>query len=421
MTSGLVTVGRKQYVSGLYWENSPSGRVSQAAREAANQPGSPADFFVVRPGNKQGRVPQFGLAPEAEGFRPGLPSLAGCLANQQPGSWIGAFHFREGTALVVVRDDLIVPDGDVFFLDESEARDRLFQEIAIGGFQRVYAPEPWGVPGADSMPISLLLNNRADVRLRAVALSTQSKVVLAVGLALVVLLLGVGWHIQQKKAQAELERLQQMEALRRLREQAVAATPLVAEPNYPPPERKWEKSPRPVDVISACQSALSKVSLKTSGWRITGLRCTEKALDVSWMRSGGFSIPPAGSSVGDTGSAASASIPLGALSPRGEETLVDPDTVTRRYLFQNWTGSISRAAEDPLPPPPPGHNGKWDPPMPPWIKRSFTLRVPVLPWTLPSFFYELPGVVVTSLVLTGVESTSNQTWTVEGVIYENRR
>lgn len=421
MASGVVTVGRKQYASGLYWENSPTGRVSQAAKEAARQPGNQADYFVIRLGNKQGRVPQFGLAPPTEGFRAGLPSLAGCLANQQPGSWIGAFHMREGTALVIVRDDLVVPDGDIFFLDEAEARDRLYQEMAIGGFQRIYAPEPWGVPGADTMPLSLLLSDRADVRLRYVSLSTQAKVALAVGAALILLLLGVGWQIQQQRAQAELERLQQLEALNRLRAQTMKAAPLAQEPEYPPPERKWEKKPQPLDLINACKEALGKVSLSTAGWRFSGVRCTEGGLKVNWTRSGSFSNPPPGSGLTDTGLEAVTNVPLEGLSARGDEKLWDPDAITRRYLAQNWTGSLSRMPDDPLPPPPPGYRGEWNPPAPPWIKRSFTLTVPVLPWVLPTFLSGVPGVVIKSLTLYGSERPSNQSWTVEGEIYENRR
>lgn len=421
MATGVVTVGRRQYASGLYWENSPTGRVSQAAREAARQPGNQSDFFVIRLGNKQGRVPQFGLAPPTEGLKAGLPSLAGCLANQQPGSWIGAFHLREGTALVVVRDDLVVPDGDVFFLDETDARDRLYQEMAIGGFQRIYAPEAWGVPGGDTMPLSLLLNERTDVRLRPVALSTQAKVALAVGLALVLLLFGVGWHLQQQRSEAEFERLRQLEALTRLREQALRVAPIAQTPEYPPPERKWEKRPKALEVIDACQEALKKVPMGTAGWRMTQVSCKEKSLLIGWTRSGGFSAPPPGSSVLVTAQAASLSIPFKKMEPRGDEALSDPDDITARYLRQNWTGKIARAPDDPPPPPPPGYKGEWNPPPAPWVKRSFTLNVPVLPWTLPDFLSDIPGVVVESLVLKGTGRGNTETWTVQGVIYENRR
>ena len=143
MASGVVTIGRQSYAVGLYWENSPGGgRVAQIAKEAASQAGQQADFYAVRPGNKNGRVPQFGLSGVEGGHKAGMPTLAACLAGQMPGSWAGAFRFSEGTAVVVVRDDLIVPDGDLFFLDETEARDRLLQEIGFGGLESTYAPDP---------------------------------------------------------------------------------------------------------------------------------------------------------------------------------------------------------------------------------------------------------------------------------------
>src|SRR5580692_8345670 len=168
MGAGVVTVGRRQYAVGLYWENSPSGRVAQAAREAAHQPGQQADFYALRAGNKDGRVPQFGLGQKSAGHKAGMAAFAPCLANQQPGSWAGAFRLRDGVVVTVVRDDLIVPDGDQFFTNESEARDRLLQEIGFGGLQRIYAPEAWAIPSADTMPISLLLNDRTDIKLRPV-------------------------------------------------------------------------------------------------------------------------------------------------------------------------------------------------------------------------------------------------------------
>src|ERR1700692_2487015 len=122
MGAGVVTVGRRPYAIGLYWENSPSGRVSQAAKEAAKQPGQQAAFYAARAGSKGGRIPQFGLSPSGAGHKIGMPVFAACLANQQPGSWAGAFRLRDGVVVTVVRDDLIVPDGDQFFTNDSEAR-----------------------------------------------------------------------------------------------------------------------------------------------------------------------------------------------------------------------------------------------------------------------------------------------------------
>src|SRR5271154_6126190 len=177
MGAGVVTVGRRPYAVGLYWENSPSGRVAQTAKEAASQPGQQADFYAVRGSGKTTRVPQFGLGQSGVGHKAGMPVFAACLANQQGGSWAGAFRLREGTVVTVVRDDLIVPDGDQFYLNESDARDRLLQEVGFGGLQRIYAPEAWAIAGADSMPLSLLLDERRDVRLRNVRISRQTLII----------------------------------------------------------------------------------------------------------------------------------------------------------------------------------------------------------------------------------------------------
>ncbi|MGE4350877.1 MAG: type 4b pilus protein PilO2 [Bdellovibrionales bacterium] len=422
MTMGIVTVGRKQYVSGLYWENSPSGRISQAAKEAARQPGAHSDYYVTRSGTKQGRVPQFGLGTNAPGVRSGLPSLAGCLANQQPGSWIGAFHLREGTALVIVRDDLIVPDGDQFFLDEVEARDRLYQEIGVGGFLRIYAPEAWGIPGSDSMPLTLLLNDRTDVRLKAVALSRQGKMALIAGGMLLVALIGIGMYIQDQRAKEEALRAEQMAALERMRQEAAKLMPGGGiRPEYPKPERVWEKFPHPMAFLDSCRVALDKVSLRTAGWNIISIECIRDVLTVRWSHYSGNSDIPEGATVTVSGDFAVRSVPLTGISPRGAEDLKNVDFITKRYLNQNWPATLARAPDDAPPPPPEGYTGEWNPPPPPWVKRSFTFNVPVLPWAMGTFLDGIPGIIIQSAVLSGNGIETRNGWKIDGVIYENRQ
>ncbi len=419
MSGGVVTIGRRQYASGLYWENSPSGRVSQAAKEAARQPSVQASFYAVRVGNKAERVPQFGLSQEGADHRAGMPVLAACLANQQPGSWAGAFRLREGVAVVVVRDDLIVPDGDMFFVDETEARDRLLQEMAIGGLQRIFAPEAWGVSGADSMPVALLLNDAVDIRLRSVAMSRTTLMILGFLAFLLVVLLGIGIYLQKKSEQEELARLAHQEALRRAQIEAQKLVPGLAQPVYPPPERVWEKRPRPMDIINACNETLKKAVLTAAGWRLDRVRCDDHGLTQSWTRTGGFSRPPQNFVINDNVNLASVNIPHEKpLSPRGEEALVDPADISRRYLAQNWGGQLNRMPDDPPPPPPPDYKGPWNPPPVPWIKRSFTLSAPVLPWTLPDFLGDVPGIVIGSLSY--AVSGTGGAWMLDGVIYENR-
>jgi hypothetical protein len=417
MGAGVATVGRRAYAVGLYWENSPSGRVAQTAKDAANQPGQQADFYAVRGGNKDGRVPQFGLGQAAAGHKAGMPAFAGCLANQQPGSWAGAFRMREGVVVTVVRDDLIVPDGDQFFFNESDARDRLLQEVGFGGLQRIYAPESWAIPGSDTMPISLLLDERRDIVLRPVAISKKTLVFGAAAAAILLLGFVIVWYIHSKDAE---ERALRDAADALARAQRAAQTPFSGEqPKYPPPERKWEKLPPPMAVIEACHVGLSQVGYAVAGWKLTQLTCSGKSISLSWVREKGFSRPPQGSVVSENGGSASVSIALPSLTARGPEDLVDPTEVMRRYLAQDWPGALARAPDDPMPPPPPDFQGQWTPPPPPWVKRSFTVSVPELPADLSLFFGDLPGTTVNSLSY-APNGGKGGNWTIEGVIYENR-
>ena len=418
MAAGVVSLGRYRYAVGLYWENSPgSGRIAQTAKEAASQPGQQADFYAVRPGNRNGRIPQFGLSSSDAGQKAGMPALAACLANQIPGSWAGAFRLHEGTVVIIVRDDLIVPDGDLFFTDETEARDRLIQEIGFGGLVSTYAPESWSVPSADTIPLSLLLNERHDVRLQQVQIPKQIKIAAAViGVVILVSLAGA-WYISEKEDE---ERAQQAETLRRMNAAKQMLPNSLQSQVAPAPkyDAKWKSAPPALAVIESCRQGLGQVPAARVGWHISGLRCAGGNIALTWSRDKGYSVPPPGATINETASSGTQTIALSHLEPRGEEALADQEEITRRYLAQNWPGSINRAPDDPLPSPPPEYKGPWNPPPAPWVKRSFTFAVPELPGNVPGWIGGLPGVVINNMNFSfnGISGT----WSIEGVIYENR-
>ncbi len=419
MAGGVVTVGRRSYAVGLYWENSPGGNVAQSAKEAAHQTGQSADYFAVRSGAKDGRVPQFGLMQADGKCRPGMPVFAASLANQQPGSWVGAFRLREGTVITVVRDDLIVPDGDQLYENESDARDRLLQEIGFGGLQRIYAPESWAIPGGDSMPVSLLLDKSADVRLRPVKIPRVWYVGVA---ALVALVGGVAFFtwLASERSIREDERLAALRAAQRRAQNIMPNIIQPPKPEYPPPERFWEKRPAPVEVIKACQENLANVPVAMVGWKMSGIKCTDTALQVSWTRDRGIGVFPPAGTPNDNVTSSSTSVPFPKLEVRGPEDLWRQQDISKRYLEQNWPGRVARMQDDPPPPRPPDYQGEWNPPPAPWVKRSFTITVANLPSELLRYFTGVPGVIVNSLSLSSSGKAMDGVWTVEGVIYENR-
>lgn len=419
MGAGLVTVGRRTYAVGLYWENSPAGRLAQTARDAAIQSGGGYKYYALRNGVKDGRVPQFGLLQDIEGAKPGAPVFAACIANQQPGSWAGAFKFREGIAVVVVRDDLLVPDGDVLFEREDEARDRLLQEIGFGGLQRVFAPESWAIPGADSMPISLLLNEVADIKLRAATVSKKPLLYIAGGVAAVLVLATGYWLFDYQQALEQQKITEEITARDLAKRNAATLVPdafknQVVKPK--PPERTWEKEPDPSAIMAACVDALKKIPVAISGWKMDSLSCGKGQAVSIWSRSGGVTTPPAFMQYDPKGDKATYSLNYAAVPARGEQQLMDSLDFVKYYLAREWPGSVAALPDDPLQARPDNYNGEWRPIQPNWVKRSFTITVGELPMAWNSLLGGISGVVINTLNYKPAAGLGGG-WDVAGVIY----
>lgn len=420
---GIATVGRRKYAVNLYWQPSPSGRVSQAAREAANQPGQMADFYAVRPGNAAGRVPQFGLGQKEFGHKVGLPTGAASLAEDQPGSWAGVFKIPEGWWLVVSRDDLIAPDGDILFADEGEARARLQDEVRLEGLQRIYAPDNWNIAGSDPVPLTLLMQGRADFKLQHVRFPAKQALI---ALAVIAAVVGIGYFIfswqqdRQTAFEAGLGNLTPEQAAIARLQQAQQLTPAAAPV---PMERKWEKQPQPALFLEACHQALNLVPATVLGWSRGEVTCSGGALVVAWKRGHGAAVVPPNATVSQLNSDTIASYPLPDLSPRGSETLLDPKEVVRMAMLGDWPVTMTDLPDDKPPAAPapvavpgmPAPAAPPPPPPPPWIKKKLTLTSDTAPWIVWQTYAGLPGLIAET-----VTWDASGKWKLEGTLYENR-
>ncbi len=416
--AGTVALGRRKYAVGLIWQPSPSGRVAQAAREAAKdikEPGMSYDYYGVRPGNKSGRLPQFALGQDKIGHRSGMASLAGSLANTLPGSWAGAFKLREGFVLVVVRDDLIAPDGDALIVDEPQARERLMYEINLGGVQQVYAPENWMIPGADGIPLTLLLQSRAECLLRPVSISKRDMIIYGIASLLVLGAAVGGFLYQQELERREAAVRAEQEALERARQAALRGLPGAMVNWYPPPPRVWEDKPTPRDFVAACIEALAQLPAAPLGWERKEITCNGGSVSVGFTRDvGRLSVIPDVFTVDGDGMKAQASVPVEALPARGDQQLWSHLEVSRFVLSQAGSFQLTPLPDDPPPPPPPENPDLPPPPAPPWQKRGIQINFPASPEAFLNQFSDVPGLIIDSV------SWSGRSWSVEGVIYENR-
>lgn len=407
MTAGVVTVGGTKYAAGLYWQPSPDRNVAQAARSAAKQPGFQAEFFCVRPSTKAQSVGQFGLGIAAAGHKSGMPSLAACLANQQPGSWAGAFRVTEGLYFIAVRDDLIDPDGDAWFAHDDDAHARLEQEISRGGLTNVYCPSEWGVQNGESVNITTILTGRRDVTLQNVGVPKG----LLYGLFAVILLLGLGYGAFSYWQHLENERIAREEAER----QAMMAAQNIQSGQFEYP-KTWQDSPLPMQYLQACERALTTLKTNYFGWTVSDITCMGTNLSIAWTRASGAGhaeVPGEGKANIDPAlTSAGLSVALEGLQPRGPEELAHYQLIDQTALQRNWPVTLSLMPDDVLmvaegqPPPPP----------PQWRKRSVVYTLNGAPWLRPDLFESVPGLIITS-----VKQTGDNNFTVEGIIYEKKQ
>lgn len=416
MASGVVKVGRRAYAVGLLWQPSPSGRVAQAAREAAQQPGQQADFYCVRAAGKSLAIPQYGLAQSSAGHKAGLPTLAASLANVQPGSWAGAFRLREGTWVVVVRDDLVAPDGDTLFDNDDVARDRLMQEVALGGVQRIYAPDGWAVPGSDPTPLPLLLQDRTDCRLQPVHLPMRLLLYAAGAIAVVALLIFLALQWQAQMEQDELER-----AARDAKDRAERGvlSGMTKKFEWPPAEelykRKWEEKPVPAAVVDACRRLFMQVPVVQLGWKRGASVCQANVLSIQWLREKeGPAVVIPNMPLKDDLSSGSQTIKADLLPARGPDFLGEERDTNARALAMNWPVTITRLPDEPPPPPPANIKDPPPPPPAPWRMRGVKYNGKTPPWEIWRYFDGITGMVVDKI------SWDNGNWTLEATIYEKR-
>jgi hypothetical protein len=422
MAAGVVKVGRRIYAVGLFWQPSPSGRVAQAAREAAQQPGQNTDFYCARPASKNVAIPQYGLGQSSMGHKAGMPTLAASLANAQPGSWAGAFRLREGTWFVVVRDDLIAPDGDVLFESDDAARDRLLQEVSLGGVQRVYAPDSWSVPGSDPTPLPLLLQDRVECRLQPVRLPTKLLIYGAVagGVVLLLIFLALQWQAEQERIEQERIQLEQ-QAKQRAEDMKKGLIGKMAQKwEWPPAEeiyeKKWELRPYAGEIILGCKGLFAQVYASQLGWKRGPANCKESDLTVQWNRERkSFGIVPDQATVRDDLGIATQTVKGNAFQPRGVETLISVREVSAIALSHNWPVMTSRLPDDtPKIKPPPEVKDPPPPPPPPWVKRSIKYTGKIPPWEIWAYFETMPGLIMDKIGWDGVN------WTMELTLYERR-
>lgn len=276
----VITVGKKKYAVGILWQPFRSLSAKNAEIKEASKFNKTNLFCVKNKG-----IPQYGLASTKEGYSSGMATGAGAVANvlSDKSSSVSMFKVNIGWWMVVIRNDLILPEEDKIFTDEEEAKKAFTAMLTVPDWGYRICPESWQVPDSKEIPIEQLLTGKIpNITLQNLDNTMTHLIIFAViaGIA------GVGFKIiMDKKKQQEAELQRQLEEARRIQmeqerkkkeeEQRLANMPV-------PPA--WEKIIDPKKFTEVCIEHVRRNFQIFAGWGLKSITCEQTGVKVEWVR-----------------------------------------------------------------------------------------------------------------------------------------
>ena len=187
MPSQVITIDRKKYAVGLFWQPTGAGYVARSyARMLARSVDKKLNLYTEYRG-------MVGLGAKKYGHRVGMNSVAAAVteAFSEYTSFLAVFSVDKFFYLVAVRNGVILEDK--LFEKEEEARTEYFRLSEVPDWGDLFAPGAWGMPRAVERNLSDLLLQGPKIILRPI--SRLFSGVLSLVLMLL-FLFGIGWFFR---------------------------------------------------------------------------------------------------------------------------------------------------------------------------------------------------------------------------------
>lgn len=162
MIKQVITVNRKKYAAGLFWQ---PVAVGNAVNIYANQLEKNTKVKYTLYVEYKAMV---GLATSHEGLRVGIPSIAAEIMNSLSEfvSFLGVFRAGNNFYLLAVRNGMII--RDILLETENEARKAYVDLSAMPDWSALFAPSEWGMPRSQERDLSKLVVGVVGAKLQQV-------------------------------------------------------------------------------------------------------------------------------------------------------------------------------------------------------------------------------------------------------------
>lgn len=280
MKPHVFTIEGMTFVSGLFWY--PLAGITQAERlreikSLAKE--QDFDLYILR----QASIHYVGFIHSDGILKSGISSAAAVVSKtlemeSQAREFIFVSALPDGTWIYVAqRDGIILPDGDKNFTTEDAAKSRLLEDISLGDWSLVFAPDIWGIDRSIERDFMSFLPdsesgakraykwwklNRVNPYDQFVSVSKYAFVLLLVaGLGL------SGWWLYKVQTG---------------RQDEIPDLSLQKPPPPPPPEHPWKNMPQAEDLVYSCLRGISEINLFPGNWKISSVRCQHGMIQISW-------------------------------------------------------------------------------------------------------------------------------------------
>lgn len=276
MSGQVITINRKKYAVGLFWQPTGAGYVARTyARALARSVDKKLNLYTEYRG-------MVGLGARRAGHRSGMDSAAAAVTDAlgEYSSFLAVFGIDKYFYLVAVRNGVILEDK--LFTSESDARAEYFKLSEIPDWGALFAPAPWGMPRAVERNLSDLIVRAVRAPLRPISRVGAG---LVSGVLIIVFVVGSIWFfrdpLEQMATTSELSNISpelaaEFEKQVQEKNKELDAVFEIEKPALPGPiVLPYEYLPDPMARAQVCYQAMGFLMQPITGWSQTNVECGE--------------------------------------------------------------------------------------------------------------------------------------------------
>ncbi len=265
------------YATNLFWQPIQNANdFMPEIEEASTDIIEGADLFAV----KGGKSPQFGICVSQEGYKVGSNvaaiALMSSLSNHS--SVVGVFKVNGGWWYVCSRNDVILSDGDMLYLDEEEAKTQLLSMLTVPDWDKKFAPAEWELEDTEEGNIYELLSSGKKIKLQKIKALRGTKLIMVIVAGAI-----CAWWLLSTLFDFIMTPTQKKVVIKpRPRPVQTVQAPKIIIP--------WNNIKSPEEFTKNCyEGIMDMFSIMPPGWESQGkITCTGETVATSWKQKLGF-------------------------------------------------------------------------------------------------------------------------------------